>query len=139
MKVYSSSFLAIIRRYIWRAIKNRWPVLSWYIHTYERTGQRFFRRNVTHVCYLRRALRDAPLSHFFQNKINIDHEPPLRGLPSFRVDGQSIIIGGIRRSTADRVSIDLSGKNTFAIVYNIPFNFCLNQSLVVRCIDGSQM
>ena len=40
--------------------------------------------------------------------------------PSFRVGGRRIIIGDIRRSTADRVSINLSWKNIFAIVSNVP-------------------
>ena len=44
------------------------------------------------------------------------HEPTLRGLPSFRVDGQSINIGNICRSMADRVSTYQYGDTTFVIV-----------------------
>ena len=52
------------------------------------------------------------------------NSPP--GLPSFCVDGQSIIFGDICRSMADRVSMHQPGDTTFVIVFNVLRMFCLD-------------
>ena len=69
----------------------------------------------------------ATNSHIiFHKKHTRHHEPTLRGLPSFRVDGQSINIGNICRSMADRVSTYQYGDTTFVIVSTVLRMFCLD-------------
>ena len=53
-------------------------------------------------------------------------DSPPCGLPSSRVDGQSINIGNICRSMSDRVSTYQYGDTTFVIVSTVLRMFCLD-------------
>ena len=73
-------------------------------------------------------------SHHFSQKTPRHHEPThLHGLHSFRVDGRSIIIGDICRSSPDRVSSIQWYVDDFANVCNV-LRCYASILLDVRCI-----
>ena len=79
-------------------------------------------------------------SHHFSQKTQRHHEPThLHGLHSFRVDGRSIIIGDICRSSSDIVSTIQWYDDGFANVCNVLRMLCLDLARCPLHHDGTNV